>query len=522
MNVSGGDVTADKIDNSGTLTNSSNVTASTSLDNSGTVENAGQIKSDIVDNSGTLTNQADGKIETGAVNNSNTLNNAGDFTAKGKVTNSGTINNTDGNFNANSGVDSTQGTINVDGGTMAVNGDSELGNVTNGDGTNGGVLNIGSTTSHANQITSGDTAASQASGTNTGLSRTAINGGSLTVSQDSKLGNVDVGSRGTTFKMGNGSPKLDMATLNTAGQTNITTDNGKDKGQIAVGTITGNGNVNLALSQKASNQLKGNSSWTIAQDAADVIDVVKDNLSDPNAKGFNVRVAEGDVTGELTAKTDANGNVVDVQEKKNPTVGDLENLVNNNFLMFREQMNDVSKRMGDLRTMPNSDGAWARTSAGHAQYSSMNTSYQTLQVGADHRIGDFYIGGTASYTDGDTSLKRGSADEKNYTFGVYGGWIGQDGQYVDVILKHHHLESDYDLRNARGEKVKGSFDNNGYSASIEYGRRFGIANTSFYVEPQVEFMLGRLDSAIYKTNNGIKVKQDRINSTIGRLGVAAG
>lgn len=35
-------------------------------------------------------------------------------------------------------------------------------------------------------------------------------------------------------------------------------------------------------------------------------------------------------------------------------------------------------------------------------------------------------------------------------------------------------------------------------------------------------MLGRLDSAIYKTNNGIKVKQDRINSTIGRLGVAAG
>ena len=286
---------------------------------------------------------------------------------------SGTINADDisnvGNLNisgatVNTAVSGANGSINITSGSLNLTGDSELGNVTNGDGTNGGVLNIGSTTSHANQITSGDTAASQAAGTNTSLSRTAINGGSLTVSQDSKLGNVDVGSKGTTFKIGNGSPKLDMATLNTAGQTNITTDNGKDKGQIAVGTITGNGNVNLALSQKASNQLKGNSSWTIAQDAADVIDVVKDNLSDPNAKGFNVRVAEGDVTGELTAKTDANGNVIDVQEKKNPTVGDLENLVNNNFLMFREQMNDVSKRMGDLRTMPNSDGAWARTSAG--------------------------------------------------------------------------------------------------------------------------------------------------------------
>ena len=72
--------------------------------------------------------------------------------------------------------------------------------------------------------------------------------------------------------------------------------------------------------------------------------------------------------------------------------GALTNLAANNFLVFRAQTNDLDKRMGDLRTMPNSDGAWARVIAGQSQYKNIHNTYQTLQAGIDHRIDNFIIG----------------------------------------------------------------------------------------------------------------------------------
>ena len=126
--------------------------------------------------------------------------------------------------------------------------------------------------------------------------------------------------------------------------------------------------VHRVVTEKAANQLTSGTTKAIAQQAANVIKVTdpnNDNLSNPDAKGFNVYVAEGSVIGEIKAVTDANGQVTAAQETKNTTMGNLSDIVSNNFLVFRQQINDVSKRMGDLRTLPNSDGAWARVVAGH-------------------------------------------------------------------------------------------------------------------------------------------------------------
>ena len=236
-------------------------------------------------------------------------------------------------------------------------------------------------------------------------------------------------------------------------------------------------------------------------------------------------VQEGIVNGAMTQVVDGTGNVVSQSEAKNTGTDALQKISAMNFLTFRAQMNDVSKRMGDLRTMPQADGMWARAIAGQSEYKNIHNTYQTLQIGADKRIGDFYVGATASYTDGDGSLENGSTDDKNYSFGLYGGWMGESGQYVDVIVKRHKLQSEYDIYYQNGASGSGSMDTWGTSVSVEYGWRLGLGDSGYYVEPQAELMLGHLSGTSYTNHTNLgnaRVKQDGIDTVVGRLGVAAG
>ncbi|MCM1128607.1 MAG: autotransporter outer membrane beta-barrel domain-containing protein [Oxalobacter formigenes] len=281
--------------------------------------------------------------------------------------------------------------------------------------------------------------------------------------------------------------------------------------------------ANLASSSDEIVKATGGDKEKIKQIFSDIVEV--ENVEDDSTLTTTAKFQEGDVTGELSSTTtvDKDGMVTtEVKEAKNSVADGLQKIAAMNYLTFRAQMNDVSKRMGDLRSMPQSDGAWGRVIAGQSEYKSIHNTYQTLQIGADKKIDNFYVGATASYTDGDGSLRNGSTDDKNYGFGLYGGWMGDDGQYVDVIVKRQKFESDFDLYSLSGNKASGSYDTWGTSASVEYGWRLGIGNSAYYVEPQAEFMFGHLNGVSYKTSNGVKVKQDGIDSAVGRAGIAAG
>lgn len=348
--------------------------------------------------------------------------------------------------------------------------------------------------------------------------------------------------------------KVDNATVNISDNaeklniTNLVVDDavinvtGQDT-QIKTETLGGDATVNLATESNGDGtfnigsltadetaegtSLKVNYTGISADDVNNsqaAMKALSDHVQTPGASVTN-NVAEGDVAGAMTwSSITENGQAVvsNVSEAKNSVMESLKDIGSNNFLVFRSQMNDLDKRMGDLRTMPNSDGAWARVIAGQSQYKSSHNTYQTLQVGADHRIGNFVLGATASYTDGDGTQKNGSTDDKNYSFGLYGAWLGDDGQFIDVTLKRHHTESDYDLRYTNGTRAKGSLDTSGTSISAEYGWRLGIEGTNYYIEPQVEFMYGHMNSFGYKTSNGVKVSQDAIKTAVGRIGMAAG
>lgn len=233
---------------------------------------------------------------------------------------------------------------------------------------------------------------------------------------------------------------------------------------------------------------------------------------------------EGDVVGSKTVSVNKDGQITSIKEAKNTVNASLIDIASSNYLFFRSQINDISARMGDLRSMPKTAGAWVRYYGGQNKYSDrgQKEKYNTIQIGGDAFINDnFYLGGTFSYTDGDGTLRNGSTDDKNYNFGIYGGWIGGAGQFVDVIIKRHRVETDFDLYNTNGLS-SGSYHNWGTTASVEAGWRLQCPNTGFYAEPQVELQFGRLDSVNYRTSKGVKVEQDGIDSIIGRAGVAVG
>ena len=247
------------------------------------------------------------------------------------------------------------------------------------------------------------------------------------------------------------------------------------------------------------------------------------NLAEGSDATATLNIVEGGAAGALTAEVAKDGPMV-VKEAQNTVNSSLIDIAASNYLFFRSQMNDVSARLGDLRSMPKTAGAWVRYYGGKNKYSSGNMSekYNTVQLGGDGFINDnFYLGGTFSYTHGDGNLRNGSTDDKNFNFGIYGGWLGDSGQFVDVIIKRHRVKSDFSLYNTMGRN-SGSFHSWGTSASVEAGWRLQCPDTGFYVEPQAELQFGRLDSVDYKTNKGVKVEQDGIDSFVGRAGVAVG
>lgn len=312
--------------------------------------------------------------------------------------------------------------------------------------------------------------------------------------------------------------KIKVDTL--SGKDNKIVQPNLEKGQVVIGQ---NKSVDLKVTTTQPgfvDSIDGNNIQAGLQTLADTVLIA----SPEQSNSFIVEAGEGSVLGTLIGVADNHGNITKVTEEENTVSRSIVDIAGSNYLFFRSSINDVSARLGDLRSMPRTAGLWARYYGGKEKDSSRGLSekYNTLQIGADKFIGDnFYLGAAFSYTKGDGTLRNGSSDDKNFNFGVYGGWLGEKGQYVDIIFKAHRIKTDFNLANNVGIHSS-SFHTWGTSLSAETGWRFQCPTTGFYAEPQAELMLGRVNSVNYTTNQGVSAKQDSINSVIGRAGLAVG
>ncbi|HAV0410704.1 TPA: autotransporter outer membrane beta-barrel domain-containing protein [Salmonella enterica] len=194
---------------------------------------------------------------------------------------------------------------------------------------------------------------------------------------------------------------------------------------------------------------------------------------------------------------------------------------------FMTEVNNLNKRMGDLRDTQGEDGMWVRimngAGTGDAGYSDR---YTHLQTGFDkkHRLSgaDLFTGVLMSYTDSSASGRAYSGDTHSLGSGLYASVMFDSGIYMDVIGKYIHHDNDYNAGFAG--LGKRNYGTHSWYAGLEGGYRYHLTE-SLYIEPQAELVYGTVSGTTLKWNDSgmdVSMRSKTYNPLIGRTGVAVG
>ena len=372
---------------------------------------------------------------------------------------------------------------------------------------------------------------SDASGSDT----TSFNKGSMTVK-----GSLDL-QDGANFSFENGAgTSVNINNLQGDGNNNLNIAAGTTGIQIGTANLT-NGNITvndltknqitIDTNNSTGLQVTGTSNATKrfnSSDLAGSMQQLVDTVGIGTGNQLDSALAqESDILPEITALVDDNGNVIinSIRTKGHVANEGITELANVAFMAWRAENDEMHQRMGELRSSNGEAGIWARMKRGESKYGDMDikNQYSTYQLGYDEKVGDsnWYIGGAISRTEGKSSFATGSGENQSTGFTVYGTYVADDGQYVDLSAKYARLDNEFDVFGRSGIESTGDYRNNGYAFSAEYGKRIEAGN-DFWVEPQVQLTYGHLSSANYTTSRDVRVTQDAMDSVVGRLGFAAG
>lgn len=348
---------------------------------------------------------------------------------------------------------------------------------------------------------------------------TVENGGVVNVQE--KVKEFNVGSRAADDKGGitlnNGiinlqgeSQQITVTELDgTGGTVNTNSLNNK----MSIGTVVGSTSVTVNGSGEIADAILGGNAT--AQDLADVV------TTGTKSAASQITTDEGIIAGKITADVNADGKITNTVYAKNTTNLGLSNLAAINLVTWRQENNDMNKRLGELRDSKGEHGVWARMVRGEVEYESIQNQYNYYQIGYDEKLStdpNWTVGMFLTRTEGNSTFRTGSAENNHTGVGVYGSYLKDDGSFIDLVAKYARIDSDF---NANGGVGSGDYNTNGYSISAEYGKRFEQGN-GFWIEPQVELTYGTVGAVDYTTGNGAKVRQEGMDSLVGRVGFSIG
>lgn len=232
-------------------------------------------------------------------------------------------------------------------------------------------------------------------------------------------------------------------------------------------------------------------------------------------------VEEGNIRGSVTQMVDENGLVTDTRTAANVKLTDYSSVNAMSLVQWRNEINHLTKRLGDIRAAEGSIGAWARVYGGESQWGSGNEvemDHTTIQVGGDYRVNNHWIvGGAFSYTDSDADLAKGAATGDSYSLAAYATYMADGGSFLDLIARYGYLKNDIDSGNMSLETGSSAF-----SLTAEMGHTFRFMEERAYIEPQVEFTYGFVSGDDDTASNGVKIEQDDFQSFVTRVGVRTG
>ncbi|WP_455653480.1 autotransporter family protein [Phascolarctobacterium sp.] len=203
----------------------------------------------------------------------------------------------------------------------------------------------------------------------------------------------------------------------------------------------------------------------------------------------------------------------------------LLNASDNSYALWRNSNDTLRKRLGDLRYRSNQtdgDGIWARYIGGKFGSGSFDGRYNMYQLGYDKAVDARSTYGIAVESGtGRADYAAGSSKDKLWTGSLYGTWYGSNGTYTDVVARYGHFDTDINSYGDYPDKANNK--NHAYSLGIEYGKTIELSEKrGTFIEPQAQFIMGRMSSSSYTTDRGNNVYLGGVNSYIGRLGIVAG
>ena len=353
---------------------------------------------------------------------------------------------------------------------------------------------------------------------------TVVNGDILNSATGDVVASFDGEESSLTGKVvtsGNGDTKLTFndATWNVTGESNVSKLDGAGA-NIVVDELTENlvtieekgADTELTVTTSSDN-FEGTADEGMAA-LASVVTV------DGEAAADKLVATAGAVYDEVTADVE-DGAVTNI----NKTVAEANIAANDmaavGLMSWRAEMNDMNKRMGELRNANGEHGVWVRMVRGESEYNSVKNQYNQYQLGYDEKLSvdkRWTVGVALSYTDAENNFAQGTGESTNKALSIYGSKLNADGTFVDLIAKYARLENEFDIVSGMGDA---EYDANGYSVSAEFGKRIQQGK-GLWIEPQVELTYGKVGSADYVTANGVNVAQDSMESLVGRLGFSLG
>lgn len=155
------------------------------------------------------------------------------------------------------------------------------------------------------------------------------------------------------------------------------------------------------------------------------------------------------------------------------------------------QLNNMTKRLGEVRDMNADYGLWLRNYGGRMSTDNNHLNYYSVQLGADkvNTIGDDRL--ITGLLTGFDKI-NGDVKSKTYSVGGYVSYLHNSGAFGDVVLKYANTKHERDAHEFKKQ--------NSFLASFEGGYRFS-ATDSFYVEPSLELITGHIGK--YEDKNGV-------------------
>ena len=342
-------------------------------------------------------------------------------------------------------------------------------------------------------------------------------GASWTTDRNDSFVNVLEMDNGIVNLAGGEEQRVSIGTLSGAGTFNVntSTEDGKTfkTAKFSAESVAEGANITLAMSGLNADDV---------QDADAALTALGESFTATEGTAAQTRIIqEGDIRGAILQSVDAQGNVGEKVVRSNTKLDAYQGVNSVALVQWRNEINHLTKRLGDIRNADGDIGAWARVYGGESQWGGSNEvemDHTTIQVGGDYRINDHWIaGGAFSYTDSDADLSNGSADGDSYSLAAYATYMADGGSFLDLIARYGYLKNDFTAGNMDLDT-----SSNAFSLSAEMGHTFRFIEDRAYVEPQFEFTYGFISGDDATASNGVKIDQDDFQSFITRVGVRAG